>query len=105
MQYSAEEKETTCVYDYVDNSWTVYTCVPTHVTKLRKVAGEPFWSEKEGDRVIAAKWKLHGTQIHFAMQKVTKMTAEQRLEASERMKRMHEARKSVVSKTNQMEEV
>lgn len=70
--YSSEEKETTCVYDYVADEWLVYSCVPKHITKLRKVAGEPFWKEETTGTtgktlLIAGKWKLTGKQIRFAL--------------------------------------
>jgi hypothetical protein len=84
MQYSAEEKETTCVYDYIDNEWNVYSCVPRHMTKLRKIA-QPYWEEKDGDRVTAAKWKLKGNQIRFAME--SKLTDEQREAKREQARR------------------
>ncbi|KRE70764.1 hypothetical protein [Paenibacillus sp. Soil750] len=84
MQYSAEEKETTCVYDYIDNNWIVYSCVPKHMTKLRKIA-QPFWEEKDGDRVSAAKWRLNGNQIRFVME--TKLTDEQRVAKREQARR------------------
>ncbi|PYI54494.1 hypothetical protein [Paenibacillus flagellatus] len=97
MQYSAEEKETTCVYDYIDDQWTVYSCVPRHITKLRKIA-EPCWEEKNGDRVTAAKWKLRGNQVRFAVEIVSKMTPEQREASRSRMLQRHEKRKEIVTK-------
>lgn len=91
MGYSAEEKETTCLYDYLADEWTVYTCVPRHMTKLRKIA-EPIWEEKDGDRVTAAKWRLKGNQVRFSVEIVSKMTPEQRKEAKARMQRLHAKR-------------
>lgn len=66
MAYSREEMETTCIYDYQENSWIVYSCVQKHMTKLLRIAGEPYWSETEGDRLIAGKWQLQGTNVRFA---------------------------------------
>jgi hypothetical protein len=66
MAYSREEMETTCVYDYQENSWIVYSCVQKHITKLLRIAGEPYWSEKDGERLIAGNWKLVGTNVRFA---------------------------------------
>lgn len=83
--YANEEKETTCVYDYINNEWNVYSCVPRHITKLRKIA-QPYWEEKDGDRVTAAKWKLKGNQIRFAIETVSKMTPEQKEAARDRMR-------------------
>lgn len=70
MGYTREEFETTCVYDYMEKEWIVYTTVPTHITKLCKIA-EPFWKETEPDsngnpRIIAGKWKLKTPQVRFA---------------------------------------
>lgn len=45
MIHPNEVKETTCVYDYIDDEWTVYSCVPKHITKLNKFA-TPYWIEK-----------------------------------------------------------
>jgi hypothetical protein len=87
--YSAEEKETVCVYDYIEDLWDVYTCVQRHMTKLRKIA-EPYWEEKVGDRVTAAKWKLKGNQLRFAASVV--MTEEQKKAARERGRRLHKHR-------------
>ncbi|CAM3464476.1 hypothetical protein EDM52_18465 [Brevibacillus invocatus] len=97
MNYTNEEKETVCVYDYIDGIWDVYSCVPRHLTKLRKIA-EPFWEEKDGDRVTAARWKLKGSQVRFAVEIVSKMTSEQKEASRARMKRMREKRNDIVTK-------
>jgi hypothetical protein len=65
------------------------------MTKLRKVAGEPYWKEEAeveaGEpRLIAGKWKLKSNQIRFALGTGRSMTDEQRQAASERMKRIHQ---------------
>jgi hypothetical protein len=70
MNYPNDEKETTCVYDYLSKEWTVYTCVPSHITRLRKIA-EPYWkeeakSENGSMRIVAGKWKLRKSQVRFA---------------------------------------
>lgn len=69
MAYSRDEMETSCNYDYLTKTWIVYTSVPTHITKLLKMA-EPFWKEEEdgknGKRIIAGKWKLGKSQVRFA---------------------------------------
>ncbi|PQP89678.1 hypothetical protein [Paenibacillus sp. AR247] len=84
MKYTNEERETVCVYDHIDNSWYVYTCVPKHLTKLNKIA-MPYWEEKDGDRVTAAKWKLNEKQVRFAMER--KISEEQRAAMSERARK------------------
>jgi hypothetical protein len=70
MAYADQEKETTCVYDYATKEWNIYTCVPTHMTKLSKIA-EPYWKEEEmnskgSPRMIAGKWRLQKSQVRFA---------------------------------------
>jgi hypothetical protein len=97
MAYSNEEKETTCVFDYEKKEWNVYTCVPTHLNKLGKIAA-PYWIEEENGRIIAAKWKLKGNQVRFAMEIVTKMSDGQKQAARQRMIAMHEKQTSTVSK-------
>lgn len=89
--YTKEEKETVCVYDFINNTWDIYSCVPRHITKLRKIA-EPYWEEKGGNRVIAAKWKLNGNQVRFAIASVSKMTPDQKEAARDRMRRYQENR-------------
>lgn len=42
-----EEQETVCVYDYELDSWSLYTCVRKHITRLTKI-----FSEDEIDRVF-----------------------------------------------------
>lgn len=69
MSYSRDEMETNCNYDHLTKVWTVYTSVPTHITKLLKMA-DPVWKEegegKNGPRIIAGKWKLQKSQVRFA---------------------------------------
>ena len=70
MGYTREEMETTCVYDYLTKTWIVYTRVPTHITKLTKIA-DPVWTETEPDvhgkpRIIAGNWELAKSQVRFA---------------------------------------
>ncbi|GED71147.1 hypothetical protein BRE01_48490 [Brevibacillus reuszeri] len=68
MSYSNDEKETTCVYKYISDTWTVYSCVPRHMNKLRKIGGVHYWKEEapgaDGElRLIAGKWKLKSNQL------------------------------------------
>lgn len=95
MSYSAEEKETVCVFNYIEGMWEIYSCVPSHMTRLRKIS-EPFWEEKEGERVIAAKWKLKGKQVSFAMERVSNMTPEQKEAAKARLQKAREKRREIV---------
>ena len=81
--YTNEERETICRYDSIDDNWDVYTCVQRHMTKLYKIA-QPYWEEKTdgSDRVTAAKWKLNGNQVRFAVER--QYTDEQRAAMAER---------------------
>jgi hypothetical protein len=97
MAYLSEEKETTCVYDYIKEQWRVYSCVPIHIRKLFKIA-EPYWEEKVGKRVIAAKWMLNGNQVRFAIATVTKMSEKNKESARSRMELLHKKRKENVIK-------
>lgn len=94
MRYSNEERETTCVFDYIDNKWEVYSCVPRHMSRLRKIT-EPYWEEidPETKRVTAAKWNLNGNQVRFAIGTVAKRTPEQIEASRSRLAAYHEKRK------------
>lgn len=94
MNYPNEEKETTCVFDYLDNKWEVYSCVPKHIRKLSKIA-EPYWTEKDGDRVTAAKWKLNSNQVRFAAG-TARIQTEEQLEASRVRMRALSARRNEI---------
>jgi len=85
MQHSNEEKETSAVYDYQADAWNVYSCVPRHMSKLMKIAS-PYWEEKDGNRVTAAKWRLKGKQVRFAMETV--LSEEERELRRQRARRM-----------------
>lgn len=86
--YSAEEKETTCIYDFIDDCWNVYSCVPRHITKLLKVAGEPYWTEKgKGGRLTAAKWRVQGNQVRFFSPATIGATEAQRAASIANLKR------------------
>lgn len=95
MAYSIEEQETVSVYDKINDEWDVYTCVQKHMTKLRKIAA-PYWEENDGERVTAAKWKLKGNQVRFALEPVSKLTDEQREASRQRMLERHAKRETGV---------
>lgn len=94
--YTSEERETTAVFDYLSNTWLIYTCVPRHMTKLRKIA-EPIWEEVIEGKVTAAKWELKGSQVIFANERVSKMSPEQKEAARLRMKELQAKRDLEVS--------
>lgn len=88
MGYMRAEMETTCVYDHELGEWLVYTCVPTHITKLNKIAA-PIWKEEEPDvngnpRMIAGKWKLGSKGVRFS--KPRSMSEEKKKALAERMR-------------------
>ncbi|WP_238652340.1 hypothetical protein [Paenibacillus piscarius] len=95
--YSNEEKETTAVFDYVSNSWEVYSCVPRHMSKLRKIIA-PHWEETTDGKVTAAKFRLSGKQVSFVMGRTSTLTEEQRGAISSRMKGLHQKRNQEVTK-------
>ncbi|CAM4407879.1 hypothetical protein FHS16_001757 [Paenibacillus endophyticus] len=95
MAHPNEEKETTANYDYIDDTWNVYTCVPKHITKLNKIS-TPYWTEIEDGRIIAGKWRLKGSQVRFATENVTKMSDERKEASRQRMFDMHSKRASIV---------
>lgn len=95
--YTAEEKETICLFDFISNTWEVYSCVPRHMTRIRKIA-DPFWEEKTDGKVTAAKWKLSSSQVRFATERVTKMSDEQKEARSLRMQQYHQNRNLEVMK-------
>ncbi|GBF78276.1 hypothetical protein PA598K_06894 [Paenibacillus sp. 598K] len=84
MQHPNEEKETTCVFDYMTDEWNVYSCVPRHINRLMKIAS-PYWTEKDGERITAAKWKLKASQVNFSVIRQSNMSYEQREAAKERL--------------------
>lgn len=86
--YPNDEKETTCMYDYATGKWTVYTCVPSHITRLSKLA-EPFWKEERDGRLIAGKWLLDAKQVKFGNPR--KVSEEQRQAAAERLRKSRAA--------------
>lgn len=97
MVYSSEEKETSCLYDYINEQWNVYSSVPVHIRKLIKIA-KPYWEEREGKRIIAAKWSLNSNQVRFAMATVAKMSDELKKAAKLRMQSQHRNRKDIITK-------
>lgn len=100
MGYADYEKETSCVFDYKSGEWLVYSNVPTHMTRLLKVAGEPHWKEEELDtygqpRMIAGKWTLTSKQVRFAATPAP-MSEEQRQQVTERFRAARENQKNEV---------
>lgn len=93
--YSLEEQETTALFNPADGKWEVYSCVRKHMTKLLKIAGEPYWKEEEprstGElRIIAGKWKLSEKQLRFVSERQPLQLSEEEIAA--RVARMHNAR-------------
>lgn len=99
MGYTVTEMETTCTFEEETKKWNIYTCVPTHIRKLLKIAGEPYWKEEEPStngsmRIIAGKWILEEKQVRFVTKSIPKeITEEQRAVLRERMLQLHEKRK------------
>lgn len=97
--HPSDEQETTLVFDPVDGKWLVYSCYRKHITKLLKVAGEPYWKEEEigkngNPRITAGKWKVNEKQIRFAQTPSPKvLTPEERQARRERISQMHKAKR------------
>ncbi|AKG34657.1 hypothetical protein [Paenibacillus durus] len=84
--YPIEEQEVTAVYDPIDDEWTVYSSCRKYITKLLKVAGEPYWKEEEIGRtgtvrIVAGKWKLAGKQIRFGVVPASRPISEEERQA------------------------
>ena len=65
--YSLEEKETILTFDYQEQVWTVWTSVPSHITKLLKLKDNNFKVESVTDtgRITSIRGILKPKQISF----------------------------------------
>lgn len=57
MTYSRDEMETILRYDYIDQRWYVWTNVQAHLTKFTKRHWKMTECEREGDRIVAARFE------------------------------------------------
>lgn len=101
-----EEQETVLVYEYETDTWSLYTCVRKHITRLMKVFSEEQFdkiSRNEDGRIIAV--QIDGVpEAHVLMRDVPKgrkMTEEQRLAQRERLRKARAAKTS--QKTSDVE--
>jgi hypothetical protein len=90
MSYTAEERETHITTSDDGRTWKVYTLMPTIITKLSKVDAKPYRIDPDGGHWYK---DLKFNQVSFRSGKEREMSEEQKLAASDRFKRMHEAKK------------
>lgn len=84
--YPAEEKETILNYDYSKGQWTVWTSVPSHITKLLKLNSGEFEVDSVTDSgtITAIKGTIDKKQISF--RNIIELTEEQKQIRRERAK-------------------
>ena len=97
MRYSGGEMETTCIYDYLNDSWLIYSNVTRHMSKLRKIA-DPFWEERDDGRITAAKWSLNGNQVRFTKEIIVNFTEEQKAEQKLRLQNARQKLNDIIEK-------
>lgn len=95
---SLEERETIPVYEEITDSWSVYSNVRKHITKLMKIFSEDEITKvtvNENGTVLEI-WIDNASfeQVSFrSKSKPRNMTDEQRAALSERMKNLHRKKK------------
>lgn len=90
MSYSAAERETTLQTDDESGKWIVDTYQSKIQTKLRKVGIEPIFVGEDGRH----KYELDFSQVSFRSGKKRVMSEEQKKRNSDRLKKMHEEKKT-----------
>lgn len=88
--YAKEEKETNCVYLYLEGYWMVETSVPTHITKILKlnnVKVKEVCVTTTGT-ITSIKAELNAKQISF--RNLSELSEEQKQKRSETMKQTRE---------------
>lgn len=62
--YPVDEQETNLNYDPVLKRWKAYSCVPIHMSKLQKKAGDPVKVDVDDTgKMIAGTWHLTERQV------------------------------------------
>jgi hypothetical protein len=94
MAYTRDEQETSILCDGNPNApWSVYSCVPKHVRKLKELAkqwGVEYTEGKDGSITVNLPMKA----VAFRKPSTRKVSDEQKAAAAERFKKMWEDRKS-----------
>lgn len=88
-----EERETIAVYEEMTDTWSIYSNVRKHITKLTKIFGEDGFDkagiDDDGRLMEVTKDDVDHGQVSFRNKKKP-MSEEQRAKAAERMRKMHE---------------
>lgn len=88
MGYSREEMETCLIYEAETDTWQVYSCYPSHITKILKIVNEKdveFETEEGRESPLSIKCTLKSNQISFRTGKKREMSEEQKQKARERL--------------------
>lgn len=91
MAYSAEERETVCITNDEDKTWTIETYMQSIVTKLRKAGIEPDSIREDGRHLYK---NVPFNQVSFRSKSERTMSDEQKAAAAERLKNAREAKKA-----------
>jgi len=83
MPYPRDEQETTLVYEAVTNEWMVYSTVPRHISRLKKITQVTELEHDDNGRIKAVKAKLSAKQVSMVSERV--LTKQQKEEAQRRM--------------------
>lgn len=90
---SKEERETIAVYEELTDTWSIYSNVRKHITKLTKIFGEDGFDragvDDDGRLMEVSKDGVEHGQVSFRNKKKP-MSEEQRAKAAERMRKMHQ---------------
>ncbi len=87
MSYSAEERESSFVCNDETKTWDCYVLMPTVITKFRKAGFEPTEVKSDGAHVYRG---IPFSSISIRSKSTRVMSDEQRIAASERLKKARE---------------
>jgi hypothetical protein len=86
--YSLAEQETVLTFDNESKEWKIYSGVPKHINKLKKLGAVLDILEGTEEKPTAVKATLQDKQISF--RNIIQQSAEQKKEKSDRMKKMRQ---------------
>lgn len=104
MSYTVQETETVINLCYGENLWDIYTSIPRHVTKFRKLAVK-WGAEVKEIHVGGIRVKLPLKAVTFKAPSNRKMTEEQKEAARLRFQRMWEKRRAAGEVTGDIPDV
>lgn len=87
MSYTAEERESVLIANDDNKTWSIYSLQPTVINKLRKAGIQPFKVGEDGSHHYK---DIPFNRVSFRAESTRVMSDEQRLAASERLKRARE---------------